>query len=71
MLILGTILSLRASVSNVFFKPKKRQSILLNRFALRMLQDFGCFLPYVPLESGRNVFAQPPTVTGELVSAEG
>ena len=28
-------------------------------------------LPYVPLESGRNVFAQPPTLTCEIVSAEG
>ena len=28
-------------------------------------------VPYVPLESGRHVFAQPPTLTGELVCAEG
>ena len=62
MLILGTILSLRASGSNVFCRPKNRQSVLPKRFALRMSWDFDCFLfkSYVPLESGRNVFAQPP-----------
>ena len=34
-------------------------------------QDLISKIPYVPLESGRNVFAQPPTLTCEIVSAEG
>ena len=36
--------------------------MLPNHFALRMSSDFACFLfkSYVPPESGRNVFAQPP-----------
>ena len=44
MLILGTILSLRASGSNVFCSLKKCQSMLPKRFALRMSWDFACFL---------------------------
>ena len=44
MLILGTTLSLRASGYNLFCSPKKRQSMLPKRFALRMLWDFACFL---------------------------
>ena len=44
MFILGTIRSLRASGSNVFSRPKKRQSMLPKRFALRMSWDFACFL---------------------------
>ena len=34
-------------------------------------RDFAALQPYVPLESGRNVFAQPPTLTCKIVSAEG
>ena len=44
MLTLGTILSLRASGSNVFCRSKNRQSMLPKRFALRMSWDFACFL---------------------------
>ncbi len=44
LLILGTILSLRASGSNVFCTPKNRQSVLPKRFALRMSCEFDCFL---------------------------
>ena len=44
MLILGNIMSIRDSGSNVFCTLKKRQSMLPKRFALRMSRDFACFL---------------------------
>ena len=44
MLILGTILSLNASGSDVFCTIKKYQSMLPKRFALKMSLDFACFL---------------------------
>ena len=44
MLILGTILSLRASGSNVFCRRNLLRSVLPKRFALRMSWDFDCFL---------------------------
>ena len=44
MLILGTILSLRASGSNLFCRPNFLPSMLPKRFALRVSWDFACFL---------------------------
>ena len=44
MLILGTILSLRASGSNVLCTLNLLRSVLPKRFGLWMLQDFAGFL---------------------------
>ena len=52
--------------------PKNYRNFLILKFFLKRKGKLGARRePYVPLESGRNVFAQPPTLTREILSAEG
>ena len=56
---------------NNFLEPLIGSYVRLANTTLLVVDGKKFLLPYVPLESGRNVFAQPPTLTCEIVSAEG